>query len=159
MGKTGSLFSSDNFMDERLDPFTAYAFMVEIDGIEVFGFKEVSGLSNNTDIYEYQEGGENQFTHKLIGQTTFSNLLLKHGVVLDEEIYNWRKLVIDGKIHQALRDGTITLVGEGTSKDRSWNFYKAWPCKWEVNTLSGTSNELVIETLELALERIERSKS
>ena len=143
-------------MSERRDPFAAYAFMVEIDGIEVFGFKEISGLSNNTDIYEYQEGGENQFTHKLIGQTTFSNLILKHGVVLNEEVYDWRQQIIDGKIEEALRDGTITLVGDGYSDDRSWRFYKAWPCKWEMNTLSGTSNELVIETLELAIERVER---
>ena len=145
--------------DNRKDPFASYAFRVEIDGIEVFGFKEVSGLSNQTDIYEYQEGGENQFTHKLIGQTTFSNLVLKHGIVLDSSLYEWREQVIKGNIKEALKDITITLLGKDSKSskdDRSWRFYDVWPCKWEANTFEGQSNELAIETLELALSRGEK---
>ena len=142
---------------DRREPYAAYAFRVEIDGIEVFGFKEISGLSNKTDIYEYQEGGENQFTHKLIGQTTFSNITLKHGIVLDDEIYEWRQQVINGKIKESLRNGTITLIGDGWDPDRSWRFFKAWPCKWEASSFNGTSSEIAIEVLELALERVEKA--
>jgi len=150
--------SSVSSAGERKDPYAAYAFRVEIEGIEVFGFKEISGLSNKTDIYEYQEGGENSFTHKLIGQTTFSNIILKHGIVLDAEIFEWREQVINGKIKEALRNGTITLVGDKDDPkfNRSWRFFNAWPCKWEASSFNGTSNELAIETLELALERVEK---
>ena len=152
--------ASDN-KNNRKDPFAAYAFRVEIDGIEVFGFKEVSGLSNQTDIYEYQEGGENQFTHKLIGQTTFSNIVLKHGIVLDSSLYDWREQVIKGNIKEALKDITITLLGKdnkNSKDDRSWRFYDVWPCKWEASTFEGQSNELAIETLELALTRGEKKE-
>ncbi|HIP12036.1 MAG TPA: phage tail protein [Arcobacter sp.] len=139
----------------REDPFVSYLFRVEIDGIEVLGFREVSGLSNKTDIYEYQEGGENRFTHKLVGQTTFSNLVLKKGIVLDEYIFEWREEVIQGKIENALRDITIRLLADNQSngEERSWRFYDVWPCKWETNNFEGTANDIAIETLELALTR------
>ena len=94
--------------DKRLDPFANFAFRVEIDGIEIFGFQEVSGLSNETDIFEYQEGGENQYTHKLVGQTKFSNIILKHGITTDSSIYEWRQMVIDGNIQEAKKSGTIS---------------------------------------------------
>ena len=146
----------DRNKKDRNDPFASFAFRVEIDGIEVFGFKEVSGLSNKTDIYEYQEGGENQYTHKLVGQTTFSNIVLKHGIVLDNFLTEWREQVINGNIKDALRDITIILLGKdnkNTKDDRSWRFYDVWPCKWEASTFEGQSNELAIETLELAVAR------
>ena len=146
----------DKEKKDRTDPFASFAFRVEIEGIEVFGFKEVSGLSNKTDIYEYQEGGENHYTHKLVGQTTFSNIILKHGIVLDNFLTEWREQVINGNIKDALRDITIILLGKDSTKtkdDRSWRFYDVWPCKWEASTFEGQSNELAVETLELALAR------
>jgi phage tail-like protein len=143
------------------DPFANYQFRVEIEGIEVFGFKEVLGLSNKTDVYEYQEGGQNKFTHRFAGQTTFSNLTLKKGMVLDQSIYEWRKQVIDGNLEDALRDITIILISEKGSyeKELSWRFYDTWPCKWEASTFDSMANAIGIETLELALsmgEEVER---
>lgn len=135
------------------DPCRGYAFRVEIDGLELFAFKEVSGLSNKTDVFEYQEGGENGYTHKLVGQTTFTNLILKNGIILDSSIYEWRELVINGNISDALRTITITLEGAKGKENRMWNFYGVWPCKWESSKLDATSSDLVIETLELVLGR------
>jgi len=142
----------------RDDPFKSYVFRIEIDGIEVFGFREVSGLSNKTDFFEYQEGGENQYTHKFVGQTTFSNLILKNGIVLDNWVYEWRELVIDGKIKEALRTISIVLSGGTSSNDRVWKFYDVWPCKWESSKFDAMHDGLAIETLELALSRGEEEK-
>ena len=142
----------------RNDPFRGYVFRIEIDGIDVFSFKEFSGLSNKTDIFEYQEGGENQYTHKFPGQTTFSNLTLKNGIVLDPWIYEWRQLVIDGNIQDALKTISIILDGGTRSEDRIWRFYDVWPCKWESNKFDAMSDDLGIETLELALSMGEEAK-
>ena len=143
------------------DPFANYQFRVEIDGIETFGFKEVLGLSNKTDVAEYQEGGQNKFAHKFAGQTTFSNLTLKKGIVLDQSLYEWREQVINGNIKDALRDITIVLISEKGSyeKELSWRFYDVWPCKWEASTFDSMTNNIGIETLELALSRGEAKES
>lgn len=145
--------SDTSIKDYDDDPFANYQFRVEIEGIEIFGFKEVLGLSNKTDIYEYQEGGQNKFTHKFVGQTTFSNLTLKKGMILDQSIYEWREQVIEGKIEDALRDITIILISEKGfyEKELSWRFYDVWPCKWESSTFDSMTDNLGIETLELAL--------
>jgi phage tail-like protein len=144
--------------DSRADPFVNFAFRVEIDGIELFGFQEVSGLSNQTDIYEYQEGGENQYTHKLVGQTTFSNLLLKYGITTDSKaLYDWRKQVIDGDIETAKKGGTISLFNKKGEYKKSWTFYNAWPCKLDVEAFSSMGNGIAVSTLELALESVEEN--
>jgi phage tail-like protein len=142
---------------DREDPFANFAFRVEIDGIEMFAFTEVSGLSNNTDIYEYQEGGENQFTHKLVGQTTFANIVLKHGITTDSGVYEWRQKVIEGRIRSATKNGTIKLKDPKTNKEKSWRFYNAWPCKLEVEPLNSSADKIAIGMIELAVERVEEA--
>jgi len=144
--------------DARNDPFINFAFRVEIDGIEMFGFQEVSGLSNQTDIYEYQEGGENQYTHKLVGQTTFSNLVLKYGISNDSKsLYEWRKKVIDGDISDAKKGGTISLFNRKGEYEKSWTFYNAWPCKLDVEAFNAQANSIAVATLELAIESVEEN--
>jgi len=144
--------------DNRKDPFVNFAFRVEIDGIEMYGFQEVSGLSNQTDIYEYQEGGENQYTHKLVGQTTFSNLILKYGITVDSKsLTAWRKLVIDGDINEAKKGGTISLFNKKGEYQKSWSFYNAWPCKLDVEAFSSMGNAIAVSTLELAVESVEEN--
>ena len=145
--------------NERHDPFVGYAFRVEIDGIVRFGFQEVSGLSNQTDIFEYQEGGENHYTHKLVGQTTFSNIVLKVGIAPQsvEFLSQWRKLVIDGDINSAKKSGTISLFNKKGDYKKSWTFNKAWPCKVEIQPLNAQANSVAIYVLELAVESVEES--
>ena len=46
----------------RTDPYTAFNFHVEIDGIIVGGFTEVSGLSMTTRVEPLQAGGNNNGT-------------------------------------------------------------------------------------------------
>ena len=57
----------------RHDPFAGFNFRVEIDGITVAAFSECRGLSSETEVVEYREGG-NQRIRKLPGITKFSNI-------------------------------------------------------------------------------------
>lgn len=143
--------------DKRNDPFTSFAFRVEIDGIEVFGFREVSGLGTTTDIYEYQEGGQNYYTHKLVGQSLHTNIVLKYGVSMDNTIKEWRQQVLDGDIKGAKRNGTIKLFNKKGEYKKSWTFMNAWPCKIEYGPLNSMTEETIISMIELAVERVEES--
>jgi phage tail-like protein len=46
------------------DPHMGLRFWVQLGSIEVAGFQECSGLSVETEIFEYAEGGLNTHTHK-----------------------------------------------------------------------------------------------
>jgi len=47
------------------DPYASFRFRVEIDGITEAQFSDVTGLSLETDVEPYEEGGINDFVHQL----------------------------------------------------------------------------------------------
>ena len=38
-----------------------------------------------------------------------------------------------------------------------YNFFEAWPAKWKGFTLDGKGNDVNVEEIELAVEKIERA--
>ena len=140
--------------NKRNDPFGRFNFRLEIEGVTQAGFSEVSGLSNETEVIEYREGGDKVNTaRKLPGLTKYGNLVLKRGVTTDNSLWNWRKTVIDGAVER--RSGSIILLDESRQEILRWNFFNGWPCKWEGPALKAKSNEVAIETLEIAHEGLE----
>jgi phage tail-like protein len=136
----------------RNDPYSAFNFLVEIDGVTVAGFSECSGLSNETDAIEYREGKEDITVRKLPGLVKYSNITLKRGFTQGKELWQWRKQVLDGKTQR--QSGTITLLDEARKPALRWNFYNAWPRKLDGPTLNAKTNEVAIETLEIIHERL-----
>jgi len=136
-------------------PILSYKYRIEIEGLEVIGFKEMAELSNETEIHEYKEGGLNGYIHKFPSNTSFSNVELKHGLSLDDTFHDWRQLVIDGNMKDAKKNGTIKVYA-GTSISKIWSFEGAWLSKLEVSGFDATSNDVLIESVELVIEKFER---
>jgi phage tail-like protein len=138
---------------QRDDPYKAFSFLVEIDGIARAAFSEVSGLESETAVVEYRMGGEPTTVRKLPGLTKYANIVLRRGVTKDDELWNWRKAVVDGNVDR--RNGSITLLDDSHNEVVRWNFYNGWPSKWEGPALDAKANEVAIETLEIAHEGLE----
>ncbi len=139
---------------KRNDPYGQFNFLVEIDGIVVAGFSEVSGLTTDTNIIEYREGSEKVGTvRKLPGLMKYNNIVLKRGWTADAKLWGWRKKVIDGKTQRLT--GTITLLDEARHPALRWNFTAGWPSKWEGPALNAKTSEVAIEMLEIAHEGLE----
>jgi phage tail-like protein len=139
---------------QRNDPYKAFNFLVEIDNIAHAVFSEVTGLESETAVIEYRAGNEN-VVRKLPGLTKFGNITLKRGITQDAELWNWRKSVVDGNIDR--RNGSIVLLDDSRNQVVRWNFHNGWICKWEGPALSAKSNEVAIETMEIAHEGLERA--
>lgn len=140
---------------KRVDPYRNFNFLVEIDSITQAGFSDVSGFGATTDPVEYREGGDNRTPRKLPGVTKYTNITLKWGLTDSKELYQWYRDVTQGKIQR--RNGSIVLLDlDGTEKVR-WNFFEAWPTKWDGPDFTAKGNDVAIETLELAVENIERA--
>lgn len=140
----------------RVDPYRNFNFLVEIDGITQAGFSDCTGFGANTDPMEYREGGMPENTvRKLPGQTKYPNITLKWGLTDSRELYDWYRDVVKGKIER--KSGSIILIDlEGQEKVR-WNFFEAWPTKWDSVDFSAKGTDVAIETLELAVEKVERA--
>ena len=137
----------------RNDPYGAFNFIVEIDGIAVAGFSECSGLSAETAVIEYREGNEPMRVRKLAGLTKFTAITLKRGVTGNRDLWNWYKNVSNGVTDR--RNGSIVLLGNDRSPVARWKFIDGWPAKWEGPHLKAKGNEVAIETLEIEHEGLE----
>ena len=132
----------------RNDPYTAFNFFVEIGGLIVGGFTEVSGLQVETAVEDYQEGGQNGYVHKLPGPARYpSNLVLKRGLTDIETFWRWHQDVIAGKISR--RNGTVYLLDRLGVPAMWWNFKEAYPVKWSGPDLKSDSPAVAVETIEL----------
>jgi phage tail-like protein len=139
----------------RVDPYRNFNFLVEIQGITQAGFTDCSGFGASNDPIEYREGGHVTSPRKLPGMTKYTNITLKWGLTDSRELYDWFRDVVNGKIER--KNGSIIVRDlDGTPKVR-WNFYNAWPTKFDHPDFSAKSNDVAIDTLELVVEMIERA--
>ena len=148
LGLHASTRLSANLLGIRNDPYAAFNFFVEIDGLITGGFTEVSGLQVETAVHEYQEGGQNEYVHKLSGPARYpSNLILKRGLTDIETFWHWHQNVIAGLIVR--KNGTIYLLDHQGLPAMWWNFKEAYPVKWSGPDLRADSNAVAVETVEL----------
>jgi phage tail-like protein len=145
-------------MADRLDPYTGYNFAVELDGITRAGFRECSGLENSQNAGEYREGTDkNPSVRKLPGLVTHSDITLSRGITSDSKLWEWREKVMKGVVER--HDISITLLDDGGGNAKiTWNLFDCWPRQWTGPSLNATADDVVVEQLVLAYERIEVDK-
>jgi phage tail-like protein len=69
---------------------------------------------------------------------------------------NGEKNIEDGKIDR--RAGSVIILDQdGTTEVARYNFFEAWPCKWNVPDMDSDSSSMAIEKIELAVEKVERA--
>ncbi len=143
-------------MVDRKDPYRNSRFLLEIDGIVQAGFSDVTIPDISTDPIEYREGNEDTTVRKLPGLTKYGNLTLKWGITDSMELFEWRKLVIQGKTGEARKNIAVILQDEIGNEAARWNFREAWPIKYDAPDLSAKGNDVAIETIEIAHEGMDR---
>jgi phage tail-like protein len=132
---------------ERKDPYLSFRFLVEIKGLIVGGFSEVSGLQAGTETEDIREGGVNDYVHKLPKITKYPNITLKRGITDSDALWNWHQDVVNGIIKR--KSGFILLLdSEGNEK---WHcfFERAYPVQWTGPELRADSNTVAVESIEL----------
>jgi phage tail-like protein len=141
-------------MATRVDPYPGYNFSVELDGITRAGFRECSGLENSQNATEYREGTDkNPSVRKYPGLVSHSDITLSRGITSDSNLWEWREKVMSGTVDR--RDISITLADDVGNPKVTWNLYDCWPRQWTGPSLNATADDLAVEQLVLAYERVE----
>ena len=132
---------------KRRDPYAGFRFLVEIDGLLQGGFSKVRGLSRETKVESFREGGVNDFERKLVTLTTYPALVLERGLA-DQRLWDWHQQVVEGNVKR--RVITINLRDERGRDVWGWTAHSAFPVKWSVSDLDAASGQVATESLEFA---------
>jgi len=136
------------------DPYGSFRLRVEILGLQVGGFSEVSGLEREVQLEDFREGGLNDYTHKLVTVTKYQNLTLKRGLADRIDLWQWHQDVINGKIER--RPVTVVLVDTAGADTWRWTFAQAYPVKWSGSPLNASSAAVFVESVDFAHNGIKR---
>lgn len=140
---------------QRIDPFANFRFRVEIEGITQAGFTECTGLGSKIEVVDYREGGEGAPVRKIPGRVTYPDIVLRWGVTASRELYDWHRAVINGQLQR--KDGAVILLDGKGAEVLRWNFFEAWPSRWDGPTLNAMTNNVAIESLTITCERQEQA--
>lgn len=133
----------------RVDPYLAFAFLVEVDGVASAGFHEVTGLQAELEVLDYREGGVNEFVHRLPGPARYpSNLTLRRGLTDATELWDWWWEASHGRIER--RNISVLLLGCEREVARRWSFVGAYPVRWVGPELRAGSAAVALDAFELA---------
>lgn len=142
--------------DPRNDPASAFRFTVRFDNFPPGGFSDCSGLSMETEVQEYREGGVNTHTWRFATRSKQANLTLKRGIV-NKTLWDWFQDIARGKMQ--FRNGSIFVHDPSGSSDvLEFQILQAFPVKWSGPDLSAGQNNLAVETVEFAHQGLQRIK-
>jgi phage tail-like protein len=146
--------------EERPNPYSHFNFIVEVEGQEIAAFSEVSGLDSENTPIEYREGADaTNSVRKLLGMEKYSNVQLKKGITGSLTLWNWRKEARDStSTIPPVKSVTIKLLNEKGDRNKPAMTFKlrnAWPMKITGPTFNAKGNDIAIEQLDLAHERLD----
>lgn len=140
-----------------MDPLATYSFAVEIDGIAIAQFKEVSGLGISIGVIENRsnQAGALPVLQKMPGSVKYDDIHLSRGKVADPAFWSWVKTVQEGKIDQARKNGSVVLYDYARGAVTTFSFFNGWPSRVEIGKLSAGGDSVLLESVVIAIERLE----
>lgn len=149
LGAGAALAIANSLLGIRFDPYLQFNFLVAVEGMLVGEFSQVSGIGSEVEFEEYQEGGVNDYTHKLPTRAKYpQNLVLERGLTDFDFLWAWHHDIVNGKFER--KNGTIFLLDRYRIPATWWNFTDAYPVKWTGPQLQASSNAIAVESVELA---------
>jgi phage tail-like protein len=129
------------------EPGLGLNFVVEIDGHDLGAWTKCEGLGVTYDLYEYKEGGNNGFVHRLPGRAKYDSVKLTR-VVSDSTAAVMKWLT---SVQASLKYATakISVRDAGGTEVASWNLSGVYPSRWSGPTMDAGGRGPATETLEL----------
>lgn len=125
-------------------------FQVLVDRFGTLGlWTKCEGLGIEYDVFEYKEGGQNGFIHRLPGRAKYANIKLTRPIDKQSaKVAEWM-----GSIQAAApkrQTCEISVLDPAGAVVATWNLVGVFPTRWTGPTLDVAGNQVAIETLELA---------
>ncbi len=145
-------------MPERKDPLVGFHYAVEVQGVVTGYFTECSGIGSEHEVIEHKitDAKGHEHIQKIPGRLKWENITFKRGLTDSMDIWDWRELVVQGKVDEARHNGSVVMFDQSLTEVARWNFENAWPLKVSGPSVKSDSNEFAIEELVIVHEGLYR---
>jgi phage tail-like protein len=126
---------------------TDHNFLISVPGLTIGTFNQCRGLNMEFDVFEWAEGGNNEFIHHLPGRVRYPYLTLDNGVTDSTALQEWFWATRE---QAQLKEVTIQLKSQDGQLSRSWTFADAFPIKWSGPTIAAQGMGVGTESLDIA---------
>jgi phage tail-like protein len=140
------------------DPITAARFELSIDGHSLAVFSELEGIVSGFDRSELRVvtrrrgGAELRLPARRMPQT----VTLRRGLTRNIELAAWHELVILGDVAAARKNVSLTMYDPSGDPVARYHLTNAWPSKLEIGGLKAGAGTVLLETVTLSAEFIQR---
>jgi phage tail-like protein len=138
------------------DPYRAYNFKLEIQGVTEGHFTECTNLGIKVEAIRYREGGTSQLVRRLPGPVEYGDITLRYGLTSSTEIWKWFMTGVKGKVERK-NVSIVMLDADGVTEAFRWDLVSAWPSAWRGAPLDAMAREAAIEEVTLVFETLDRS--
>jgi phage tail-like protein len=121
-------------------------------GALIAGFSECTGLETQLETEDYREGGLNDRIRKFPSRVSWSNIVLKTGIGLTDDLWNWHVAYANGNGKR--RDGIIVLENDLHMPLKMWQFTRGLPVRYAGPVFNAKTSEVAIESIEIVHEGI-----
>ena len=152
--RVGGTMSSMALPD--IDSSVGHSFSLEIDGVQISGIAEVSGLALEQEVREIKETAADGtvIIRKLPGRPKVGEVTLIRALTADMRFENWvRTLRSDPTA--ARKTGSISVFNFEGARLRRYRLVNAWPMSLEIGALKAGDASILAEKLTLVCERLE----
>jgi phage tail-like protein len=137
-------------------PLQTGNFAVEIDGVVIGFFKEISGLGIEMNVATDKLMGAEMkmFEPKLPAGQAVKDLTLKRGVTQDMALYDWFDLVLKGSQSAAEKTIGIKVCDQDMGILAEFGLTGCFPTKLTQGDLNAAGKEMLVEELSIVYDNL-----
>jgi phage tail-like protein len=142
------------------DPLLGFNFLLELEGAAAGYFSECSGVGSENEIVEHKvvDKQGHEVVRKIPGRLKWQDVTLKRGITSNLQLWEWRQTVVEGKMTDARKNISITMLNREYAPVATWHFSSAWPSKVTGPSFKADSNEFGVEEITIVHEGMYREK-
>ncbi|HEY6058336.1 MAG TPA: phage tail protein [Candidatus Limnocylindrales bacterium] len=143
-----------------MDAIASYHFSVEIDGVELAQFSELSGITSEIDVIDLKENTAQgkPIIKKLPGARKPPTITLKRAKNSSTALWDWHYAMYEGKVADARKNGSVVLYDYTFGEVSRYNFVNGWVSKVTMGSAKAGSNEVLMEEVSIVCEELKRVK-
>jgi phage tail-like protein len=139
------------------DALSAARFSLTIDGYEIASFSELQGITTSVSVVDFLESTDKEVIFKkLPGRADPPTLVLKRGKNASMELWAWHEAVLNGELVAARKSCSLVMYNYDGKPVARYHCENAWPAKIEIGALKAGASEVLMETVTIVCEHLQR---